>query len=146
MMRPWLRIAWRAGLLLLVLFLPASTVLANYKKNPPPLPGFTHHPFSPDDSPEGNGKVLSGGAIVRSSPVIAKISMLVPGNQVAVAGLEGMVYVYAQNGDLVWATNVFATSSTPGCTAAGGDGRLISSPAVGDLTGDGVPDVVIGYG
>jgi hypothetical protein len=126
--------------------LASSVVFADIKTNPPPAPGFTHTPkFTPDDSPLQEGVLLDHGSVIRSSPVIAKISTLSPGNQVAVGGSDGWVYVYSSTGHKLWSTDIFANSSTPLCNAAP-DVRLNSSPAVGDINGDGVPDVVIGYG
>src|SRR5262245_12111394 len=75
-----------------------SVALASFRNNPPPLAGFTHSPFSPDDSTLHIGKLLAGGAVVRSSPVIAKISTQSTGNQVAVGGADGIVHVYRRDG------------------------------------------------
>ncbi len=122
-----------------------SVALADYLHNPPPLAGFVHAAGWIPDSPQHIGALLDGAAVIRSSPVIANISTLSAGNEVAVGGSDGIVYVYARNGDILWSKDVFAGSSTPNCNAAP-DSRLNSSPAVGDLNNDGVPEVVIGYG
>ena len=40
--------------------------------SPPPLPGWSHEPFS-SDTPQGHGIQLEGGVVNYSSPVIADI-------------------------------------------------------------------------
>src|SRR5690349_6776005 len=103
------------ALLFLGLLATASVAMANYKTNPPPQPGFTHLAFSPDDSPQHAGKLLAGAAVVRSSPVIANIDTNSSGNEVAVGGSDGLVYVYSDTGTELWRTDVYAGSSTPVC-------------------------------
>lgn len=128
--------------LMLAVTLPASQTLASSKNNPAPLPGWTHPRFSPDDSPSGNGVILSGNDVVRSSPVIGEIDgNAADGKEVAVGSSDGTLYVYRSSGALLWSTNVLPN---PGCS--GDANRLNSAPVIGDLYGNGVPYVVVGYG
>jgi hypothetical protein len=145
------RVAYRITLIVIMTLSAlygASAVIADIRDNPPPLAGFTHNPAYADDSPQRHGILLSGAVVGRSSPVIANISTTSSGNEVAVAGSDGRVYVFARTGgaSALWETNVFASSTTPGCAGVNGDARLNSSPAVADIDNDGVPEVVIGYG
>jgi hypothetical protein len=120
------------------------TAIASVRDNPPPLPGFTHSPlFTPDDSLQGHGILLAGASIVRGSPVIAEIDGNTQnGKEIALGGPDGRLYVYKSNGSLLWSKNVL----TSGCSLPTGDGLVNSAPAVGQLFGDGVPYVVVGYG
>lgn len=108
-----------------------------------PVPGWTHSEELDRDSPARHGVLLSGKDVTYSAPVIAEIDgNSANGKEVAVGGADGMVYVYSSGGVLLW------ERQTPiyGCSGAGAGNRLLSSPAVGELFGDGVPYVVIGYG
>jgi hypothetical protein len=128
--------------LVLLLALPFSSASASNKDNPPPLPGWTHSPaFTPDDSPQRHGILLSGNDVVRSSPVIGEIDPNSAGKEVSVGSNNGTLYVYRSNGSLLWSVNVLPN---PGCS--GDAERLNSAPAVGALYGNGVPYVVVGYG
>lgn len=130
-------------LLLACMLLPVMAVQAGNNDNPPPLPGWTHSPAFSVDTPQRHGIVLSGGQIVRSSPVIAEIDGNAQnGREVAVGGVDGMLYVYGSDGGLRWSTNV---QPAP-CTVNNTDSKLSSTPAVGQLAGFGVPYVVVGYG
>ena len=130
-----------ASLLVLISALGASIAQAGAGDVPPAVPGFTHTPFSGDDS--GRGKLLSGGKVIRSSPVIGEIDRNDSnGKEVAVGGNDGRLYVYKSNGELLWQKDVIPG----GCSPADGDGTFHSAPAVGAIYGDGVPYVVVGYG
>jgi outer membrane protein assembly factor BamB len=125
-----------------VLFVLTTTVvLSGYVENPPALPGWTHAPlFSHDDT--GHGIKLSGGDILRSSAVIAEIDGNTSnGKEVAIGGNDGMLYVYGSEGGLRWSVQTYPTECAPT-----GQGRLASGPAVGEVFGNGVPYVVVGYG
>lgn len=123
-------------LLVFISALSASTARAGVNDVPPPIPGWTRGSGSA-------GILLSGGKVIRSSPVIAEMDgNPADGQEVAVGGGDGILYVYKSNGQLLWSRNVM-----PGdCTPVVGDNKLNSGPAVGQLFGDSVPYVVIGYG
>lgn len=117
-------------------------VTDGYKDQPPPLPGWTHSQSFPDDTAQKHGIVLSGGDIVRSSPTIAEADGDASnGKEVAVAGSDGVLYVYRASGSLAWSTQV-----TAACPLVAGDGVINSSPAVAALLGDGTPYVLVTYG
>lgn len=129
---------------LLVLLLSAMLLVQPAHAGPrdafPALPGWTHAERYQDDSPDRNGIVLSGGRIVRSSPVIAEVDGNAGnGNEVVVGGEDGRVYVYRSNGSLLWWRDV----PIVGCA---NQGLINNRAAVGDLFGNGVPHVLIGYG
>ena len=129
----------RFSLVLFIVFstLSASITRAGVNDIPPPIPGWTN-------GQGGMGIALPGDKIVRSSPVIAEIDgNPANGKEVAVGSGDGTVYVYKSNGQPLWAPrNVMPY----GCTPQGGDHRLNSGPAVGQIYGNGVPYVVVGYG
>ncbi len=125
------------------LLISPATTQAGRNDNPLPISGWTHSPIGADDSPQRHGIVLEGEPIVRSSPVIAEIDGNTGnGQEVAVGGTDGRLYVYGASGSKRWSVNVLPAS----CTVAAGDTKLGSAPAVGQLFGDGVPYVVVGYG
>jgi hypothetical protein len=131
----------------LVLFLAFSSTPgeAGPRDNPPPVPGWTHTEVFTDDSPQKHGVLLSGNDVARSSPNIAEIDgNPANGKEVTVGGIDGMLYVYASNGQLLWSTNVLPD---PSCISSSpGDHFINGKPGVGELYGDGRPYVVVGYG
>jgi hypothetical protein len=134
----------KAASLGLGLWLAASPAAAGFLDNPPAAPGWSRPvPFSPSDSPGAHGILLAGGPIVRSSATIAEIDGdSANGSEVAVGGHDGSLYVVGADGVLKWSVNVM-----PGpCSTSSGDMRMGSAAAVGPISGDGVPHVVVTYG
>jgi hypothetical protein len=132
-------------LLILGIFLliPATPALAGGRDQPPPLPGWIHSPRFNDDTPQQHGVLLEGSDVVRSSPVIAEIDgNTANGQEVAVGGSDGRLYVYKSNGQKLWSVNVLPST----CTANPGDFKLNSGPAVGQIFGNGVYYIIVGYG
>ena len=131
------------GLGVLLMSLSASLAIADFRDNPPPLPGWTHPTRFRDDSDARHGVLLQGEDVVRSSPVIGELSAASAGREVAVGGIDGRVYVYRANGQLLWSRQVARR-------CADGNNNTISminsSPAIGQLFGDGVSYLVVGYG
>lgn len=138
------------ALLLAVVLLATlpQSVQANKNVQPPPLPGFTHPERYRDDTPERHGLALPGGRVIYGSPVIAEVDgNPANGREIVIGGADGRVYVYQANGQLLWSKTV----PIVGCatTAANGrplEGLIYGTPTVGDLFGDGVIYVLIGYG
>jgi hypothetical protein len=128
-------------LLALVLLVSVPLVQAAYFDSPPAVPGWTHPPYNGDDP--GVGVQLSGAPVIRSSPTIADIDGN-PGNgqEVAVGGSDGLLYVYRSNGTKLWSLNVMPAA----CNIAAGDYVLNTAPAVGKLLGTATPYVVVTYG
>lgn len=93
-----------------------------------------------------NGKAgiaLDGGVVTYSSPVIAELDGdSANGLETAVGGADGILHAYRSNGTQLW------TAQLPNarCSGSGSTNKLLSSPAVGELFGDGVAYVVVGYG
>lgn len=136
-----MRITVLLVLLLICCTLIAQPVNATIRDAFPALLGWTRATPYQDDSPDRNGILLSGRPIGRGSPVIADVDgNPANGNEVVVGGEDGRVYAYRANGTLLWERNTPVAGCHP--TAA-----LINGKAsVGDLFGNGVPHVVIGYG
>lgn len=80
---------------------------------------------------------LTGGKRTHGAPVIADFG-LTPGRKSVVFGTKaGRLYVVTTDG---------ATASAAAGFPVTLPGDVYSSPAVGDLDGDGLPDIVVGYG
>ncbi len=142
-MLPLIRFAIITGILVSFLAFSTPSSEAGSRDNPPPLPGWTHTERFRDDSPQQHGVILSGADVVRSSPTIANIDgNATNGQEVAVGGTDGMLYVYTAKGQLLWSTHVMPN---PACVGSRGQ-WLNSKPAVGELYGDGRSYVVVGYG
>ena len=117
-----------AVMVIISLVLPELPVHADPRNPLPPQPGF-----------EG-GKVLGGAGVTYSSPTLADLT----GNgklDIIVGGRDGMVYAVDANGVLLWQFNAAAAINAvvPFPSTTG----IESAPAVGDLDGDGWPEVVI---
>jgi FG-GAP-like repeat len=137
---PWTRRNTAFCLILLALILTSNVVLAYYAKYAPIHSNFKHTPVDGTDLPPG--LQLSGNRIIRGSPTIADIDgNSVNGKEIVVGGSDGMLYAYHQNGSLLWKYQVVS------CDYPGYGYELITSaPSVGDLQGNGIKAVVVGYG
>src|SRR5260370_14319112 len=126
---PALRLGLLATLLLalaLAWLAPVSRAAqAQQPMNPPNHAGF---PLT----------IAGAGPVLVSQPVIADLG-LTPGFAQIIFGTKaGMLYVLRHNGDGSW-------SAAPGWPQSVG-AHIASSPAVADLDGDGIPEIVVGYG
>ncbi len=107
-----------------------------------PLSGWTFDDITRSTNREQPGLLLAGSTITYSSPAAADLDAdPTNGLEVAAAGEDGQLYAYSSDGELLWQ----ATLPSAECSSGRGN-KTLSSPAVGDLDGDGVPSVVIGYG
>ncbi|WP_322511321.1 FG-GAP repeat domain-containing protein [Chloroflexus sp.] len=132
--------------LILVATLPVPLVQAGFADQPPPLPGWTH-PTSYGlgvDTTARHGINLGNAPIIRSSPVIAEIDGN-PANhkEVAVVTSDGFLHARRANGAQLWPPVQLLPAP---CSPANDDYVGNSSPAVGELLGNGVPYIVVGYG
>jgi hypothetical protein len=86
---------------------------------------------------------LPGGGVGYASPAIADIDAN-PSNglEIAAAGSDGMLHVVGADGSVRWSVKLPNYS----CSDLSSTNKLLSSPAVGALMGNGVPYVVVGYG
>jgi FG-GAP-like repeat len=84
---------------------------------------------------------LPGQEGVNTKPALADLK--IPGDT---AGVKSIVFV-GNNGNLhvIHRTSPTTWAEAPGFPVQVG-AKVLSSPAVGDLTGDGVPEIVVGYG
>jgi outer membrane protein assembly factor BamB len=85
---------------------------------------------------------LVGSSPSEISPAIADVDGQLDNGLEVVSGVgNGTVFVHRADGSLLW------SQTTPNFTCNGeNSNKLKSSPAVGDLDNNGIPDVVIGYG
>lgn len=78
-----------------------------------------------------------------SSPVIADIDgNLANGKEIVVSSADGVISAVSATGAVLWDVTLPVES----CVSLTTNNKIISSPAVGALNGDGVPYVVVGYG
>lgn len=105
---------------------------------PPAIPGWSS---SEDQTLKGIKLDSSGPGY--SSPAITEVDGdESDGSEIVLGSADGTVTVLHADGSLLW------KQSTPGaaCQLRTGFQKLLSSPAVGELFGDGIKYVVIGYG
>lgn len=107
-----------------------------------PGSGWTFDDPTRTTSREQPGLMLSGATVGYTSPAVADLDgNTANGKEVVIAGEDGELYAYFSNGDLYWET------SLPNVACSSGRGnKTVSSPAIGDLDGNGTPSVAIGYG
>ncbi len=95
---------------------------------------------------EGEEKIginLDGTRVKFGSPVIAEIDGNANnGNEVAVAGANGTIRIYRADGTLLWKAELPNFT----CRDTTNTNKALSSPVVGELFGNGVPYVIVGYG
>lgn len=86
--------------------------------------------------------VLSGRGIGYSAPAVADLDGNPSNGLEIVRGADGTIYALRADGTEIWSVKV------PGgdCPDSPQKDKLYSSPVVGNLRGDGVPYVVVGYG
>lgn len=105
--------------------------------SPPTLPGWTHKNYADEAQP---GLPLDGGRVLYSSPLIAEMDGNPDnGKEVVVVGNDRHVHAHHSDGSKIWSYIIYDSS-------CGNAPPLMSSPAVGELFGDGVPYIVLAYG
>ncbi len=133
-------------LLVLTTVIPSPIARAGYADQPPPLPGWTH-PVSYGtgvDTTARHGINLGSAPIIRSSPVIAEIDGNAANHkEVAVVTSDGFLHARRANGTQLWPPVQLLPAP---CSPKSDDYVGNSSPVVGELLGDGVPYIVVGYG
>ena len=94
--------------------------------------------------------VLGGQRIEFGSPTVADLD----GDsdlEILAGGRDGVLYAVGQDGTLLWSFNVgaainAAARQVPGLLPASNPVPIRSAPAVADITGDGVPEIVVAAG
>jgi hypothetical protein len=82
----------------------------------------------------GFPKILAGGGASHGQPVVADLG-LTPGHKSIVFGTSGnKLYIVEYDGSIAPGFPVTLPAD------------IYSSPAIGDIDGDGIPDIVVGYG
>lgn len=121
------RIALPLVALVLLLTAPAAFALTPA----PTQPGF-------------NGLQFGGRPVEHSSPVIADIDGNAGnGREVVIGASDGVVYAFSSSGAALWSYRTTTCTARPWNQ---GSDLIRGMPAVGDLDGDGRPEVVVGYG
>ena len=108
-------------------------------------PAAEAYPYSPLPSQPGfaGGLVLNGAAVEYGSPTAADLNG--DGEQeIIVGGSDGMVYAIDASGRVLW-TYSTAAAINP-LVPHPGKSAVSSAPAVGDLDGNGTPEVVVSVG
>ena len=109
---------------------------------PEALPGWVHSEALYPDTLGRHGVILQGSDIGYGSPTIAELDGISQnGKEVVVGGTDGRLYVMRSDGSVLWST--LLPNSECGSASVQ---KIFSAPAVGDLYGDGVPHLVVGYG
>ena len=100
------------------------------------LPGWTHSTPGFRDGEEQFGVLLNSRGVGRGSTVIAEIDGdSSNGLEVAVGSADGFVSVIRADGSVLWRRPIPRVR----CRRDNRNDRLTSTPAVGELFGDGVP-------
>lgn len=108
--------------------------------SPPPVPGWTHTEEFRSDTSSRHGVVMKGASISYGSPSIAEIDgNPKDGKEVVVIGKDMKVHARRSDGSALWSYAIH----DPSCPSSP---PVFSSPAVGELYGNGIPYVVVGYG
>lgn len=135
--------SWRSIFLFAGFLIPTYSLYAATPSgfiSPPPVPGWQHNSIVTPDTSERHGTVLGGGRIKYSSPVIAEVDgNKSNGKEVVFIGGDYIIHAVSSSGTELWRYKI----ADPGC---GSRPSTRSSPAVGDLFGNGTPYVVAGYG
>jgi FG-GAP-like repeat len=108
-------------------------------------PAAEAYPYNPLPSQSGfaGGLVLSGAAVETGSPTAADLNG--DGKQeIIVGGNDGIVYAIAVDGRVLWTFGTAAAINL--LVPRPGKSAVNSAPAVGDLDGDFVPEVVVSVG
>ena len=138
----WLPV-WARGLGALCIFLTAAGPSLHAQSYPDALPGFVHSNNFDSDSAQKHGIVLDGRGILYSSPAVADLDGdSTNGLEVVVGGADGMLYAFSSSGESLWT----APMPNYNCSGASKSNKLLSSPAIGDLDGDGIAEALVGWG
>lgn len=106
-------------------------------RNAPPLPGWTHP--TTQSGPAASYGVSLPARVGSSYPVIVEASPAA-GREVVMVSVNGEVSLLSSSGQSLWQMQI------PGALCDVPGEKVYSSAAVGNLFGDGIPYIVVGYG
>lgn len=123
----------------LFLFLISFHTSSHAQLRPDPLAGWTHDEKLSGDSSQKHGRFTNGSRFQFSTSVVAELDGNPDnGKELVAIDRSTTVYAFRSDGSLMWSTKVKAR----GCSLP----SPLSSPAVGDLYGNGKFYVVLGFG
>jgi hypothetical protein len=118
--------------------LPVLALATLAALGPASLPAPAQQPMNPPNH-AGFPVVLPGaGYPLVSQPVIADLGLTPGFAQIVFGTRSGLLYVLKHNANGSWSPAPGWPQQLPA--------HIASSPAIGDLDGDGIPDIVVGYG
>jgi hypothetical protein len=120
-----------------------NRVIAQSWSSYQPVSGWTFVDQTGEFEDQIPGVIVDGNVITYSSPVTADLDNNPEnGLEVVSAGEDGRLYAHFANGEQFWSVSLLNAE----CGSSNRGNKTLSSPAIGDLNGDGQLSVVIGYG
>jgi hypothetical protein len=119
--------------------LPLAIVLATLAAlAPASLPAQAQQPMNPPNHAGFPLTLTGAGYVLVSQPAIANLGLTPGFAQIVFGTRSGLLYVLQHNANGSWSPAPGWPQQLPA--------HIASSPAIGDLDGDGIPDIVVGYG
>jgi hypothetical protein len=101
-------------------------------------PAQAQNPLNPPSHAGFPYTIPGAGTVLTSQPVIADLGLTPGFAQIIFGTMSGLLYVLQHNPNGTWSPAPGWPRQLPS--------HISSSPAIGDLDGDGIPEIVVGYG